>query len=569
MAFDGIVVSAMVRELGNSIKGGKIEKIYQPEKDQLLFHIHNKKRFKVIVSTNSNSARISITDENIKNPVTPFNFCMLLRKHIQGGRITDIIQYKKERVIELPIETLDEMGYKVSKKLIVEIMGKHSNVILVDNENGKIIDSLKRISIDVSRERQLLSGMIYKYPPSQNKVAIEELNIEYLDKMIDFNSSASLKKQILNTVQGLSPVVAEDIADRSNSIEDIFMALNKIDEQVKNNILSPKIYFKEDKTPLDFHSVDIEILKNRCEYKSYSSLSETVEAFFSLKENSNRVKQKSVDMKKTLKFHLDKLKLKVKRISEDILEAENSEIYKLKGELLIANLHNVKYGDSQVTLNNYYNGEPINIALDKRLSPSDNAQKYFKKYSKAKTTVKEKTIQLENTKKDIEYLESVATFLENADTVDAIEDIRKELSDGRYIKKKKEVGKVKKKKIEVATFTTSDGFKFVIGRNNLENDYVTFKMASPKDLWFHTKDIPGSHIILFTERKEPTEDAIREVAEVAAFHSKGKYSENVPVDYTLAKYVKKPNGAKPGMVIFTNNSTIYVKPRNIADETKD
>ena len=324
--------------------------------------------------------------------------------------------------------------------------------------------------------------------------------------------------------------------------------------------LCPKVYIGNDGAPIDFHAIPILSLEEIYEAKEFAGLSSAIEFFYSHRASSNRIKQKSTDLEKAVKNNLDKLYLKKQRLSEDLLKAENSEEYRLFGELLTANLHMFKTGDSKVTVFNYYDSNEITIPLDKKIAPSKNAQHYFKKYGKSKTAIKEKAIQLEETNEDITYLESIAVFVENAEAVDEIEEIRNELVEAGYLKKRKVYGKPAKTKPAPHPYTTSDGFRLLVGRNNKENDHLTFKMASSKDVWLHTKDIPGSHVILFTDGREITETSIFEAAAIAAYHSKGKDSENVPVDYVQVKYVKKPAGAKPGMVIFTNNRTVYVNP---------
>lgn len=574
MAFDGIAVHAVTQELNKKLSGGKLEKVYQPENDELIFHIHSKEgNFKLFLSCNSSNARINLITESVPNPPSPMTFCMLLRKHIQGGRITSIIQKECERIVEIPFETVNELGFNVSKKLIIEIMGKHSNIILVDVESNKIIDSIKRISIDVNRIRQILPGKIYEYPPAQDKIPFNKITLEEIEK-ICICTPSKLSKTLLNGIQGISPIMAEqltngleisseipyDIEEAKQTAQVVYQNLCKLLCALKLENLSPRVYLDNNGTPIDFHAVPILSLEGIYETKEFPGISSAVEFFYSHRASSNRIRQKSTDLEKAVKNNLDKLYLKKQRLSEDLLKAENSEDYRLFGELLTANLHLYNTGDSQVTVLNYYDGKEITIPLDKKIAPSKNAQNYFKKYGKSKTAIKEKTVQLEEANEDIDYLESISVFIENSETIDGIEEIRSELVEAGYLKKRKVYGKPLKSKPAPHPYTTSDGFRILVGRNNKENDHLTFKVASSKDVWFHTKDIPGSHVILFTEGRELTETSIFETAAIAAYHSKGKESENVPVDYVQVKYVKKPAGAKPGMVIFTNNRTVYVNP---------
>ncbi|WP_312355051.1 Rqc2 family fibronectin-binding protein [Aminipila sp.] len=574
MAFDGIAVQAVTQELNKKLSGGKLEKVYQPENDELVFHIHSKKgNFKLYLSCNSSNARINLITESVPNPPAPLNFCMLLRKHIQGGRITSIIQKECERIVEIPFETINELGFSVNKKLIIEIMGKHSNIILVDADTNKIIDSIKRVSIDVNRIRQILPGKLYEYPPSQDKIPFNQITLEEIEQ-ICMCTPNKLAKVLLSKIQGISPIMAEQLTYGLEISSEIPYSQEETEQTAKivernlrtliNNLtkgnLNPTVYLDKTGNPVDFHAVPILSLEGIYDTEEFEEISAAIEFFYSHRSSSNRIKQKSTDLEKAVKNNLDKLYLKKQRLSEDLLKAENSEEYRLFGELLTANLHLFSTGDSKVTVFNYYDGVESTIPLDKKISPSKNAQLYFKKYSKSKTAIKEKSIQLEETNEDINYLESVAVFIDNAETVEEIEEIRNELVEGGYLRKRKIHGKPAKIKPSPLSYTSSQGFRILVGRNNKENDHLTFKLASSKDIWFHTKDIPGSHVILFAEGKEITESAIFEAAAIAAFHSKGKNSENVPVDYVQVKYVKKPAGAKPGMVIFTNNRTVYVNP---------
>lgn len=564
MAFDGITTCAMVRELNEKIYMGKIEKVYQPEADELVFNIHTKTgNCKLFASAGSAHARMHFIEENPVNPPAPLAFCMLLRKHLQGGRIIAIEQKGSERIIEISIETLNELGFTVSKKLIFEIMGKHSNIILTDISTGKIIDSIKRVSFDVNRVRQILPGMIYQYPPEQDKIPFGEITGEQLDSL------PADGKTILRSVGGISPAFAEELSEHVSSRSEYFFG-------VKDGILDGTsgnafVYLDEKEAPVDFYPVPLKCLKESCKTLEFSSLSAAMEFYFNKKESSNKGRQKSHDLIRSVNTALDKMYLKKKRLSEDLLKAENSEDLRLYGELLTANIHLIKPGMKSVDVVNYYDGSTVTIPLDVKQSPAKNAQHYFKKYGKAKTAVKEKQIQLEENDGEIKYLESVLAFLENTDDVDEIESIRNELVETGYVRRRKQQGGFKEKKYKPAPhrYTLSNGMTVLVGKNNKENDYLTFNTAGTRDLWLHTKDIPGSHVIVQSSGQDLDEKAIFEAAAIAAYHSKARTSENVPVDYVPVKYVKKPAGAKPGMVIFTNNRTVWVNPAlpNQSDST--
>lgn len=555
MAFDGIVTMAVAHELADKLIFGKIEKVYQPESDELIFNIHTKQgNVKLYASANSSSARIHLIKENIASPPAPPSFCMLLRKHLQGARITSVVQKDCERIIEISVETLNELGFTVSKKLIFEIMGKHSNIILVDLTTGKIIDSIKRVSIDVNRVRQILPGLEYQYPPVQDKVPFRELTDSWQESLPQRDG-----KTIQRTVGGISPAFAEEMSLH----EDMCSFVGRVISEIESGNMSPRVYTDEKGSPKEFHITNLYEYETACTKVEFNDLSQCLEFFYSNKKSSNRAHQKASDLIRAVTALLDKLHLKEQRLKEDLLKAENSEDLRLYGELLTANMHLIKPGAEKVTVTNYYDGSQVTIKLDPRFTPSKNAQQYFKKYGKSKTAIKEKQHQLEANDEEIKYLDSVLSYLENSENVDEIDALRKELEETGYLRKRKVPGgfKEKKYKAEPYRYTLPNGMTVLVGRNNKENDILTLKTASPKDTWFHTKDIPGSHVILQNGNIEPDAETIYAAASIAAYHSKARASENVPVDYVDVKHVKKPNGAKPGMVIFTGNGTVWVNPK--------
>ncbi len=569
MAFDAIVTRAMVKELNDRILLGKIDKIYQPIRDELVINIHTKCGNKrLFASASSNAPRLHFIDYNTANPATPFAFCMLLRKHLSGGRIIAIKQKDCERIIEFSFETLNELGFTLGKKLIFEIMGKHSNIILVDTESGNIVDAIKRVSIDTSRARQVLPGMRYEYPPAQDKIGFDELTFE------EFAALQPSSKIYLNTIGGISPAISRELADRvlnrgKQEAFEFIEAASQIGDTSETTLarasrqeIKPVIYYedKECTKPLDYHVMNLSELEESAYSRHFDSMSECIDSFFSGKVNSSLVKQRSHDLYKKVQAMYDKAVLKKQKLSEDLISAQDSEYLRLYGEILTANLHAVKPGASKVRLMNYYDGSEIEIPLDTRFSASKNAQIYFKKYGKSKTAIKEKTSQLKETQADIDYLDSVLSFLDEPENSDDIEAVRAELVEGGYLKPRKLKGKALKLKPSPHRYKSPSGFDILVGRNNKENDLLTLKTASKSDIWLHTKDIPGSHVILKTDGENATADDIYCAAAIAAWHSKAKSSANVAVDYVPVRYVKKPSGAKPGMVIFTNNHTVYIDP---------
>ena len=556
MAFDGIVTMAAAKEMRPVIISGKIDKVYQPEADELVVNIHTKRgNVKLYASVNPAAARIHFIENSLQNPPAPLPFCMLLRKHIQGARVTDVAQVGSERIIEISLETLNELGFTVSKKLIFEIMGKHSNIVLLDISSGKIIDCIKHVSIDVNRVRQLLPGIIYKYPPAQDKIPFKEL-------LPEGSPSVFLPpeaKAIQRTVGGVSPSFAQEMA----ASEDPLSFLRSAARIIEEGRFCPVVYSDDKGSPKEFHIIPLSEYEDVCQKKEFDSLSLCLEYYYAHKQSSNKLHQKASDLERSVSSQLDKLYLKEQRLREDLLKAENSESLRLYGELLTANIHQVRPGDKSTSVINYYDGSTVTIPLDPRLSPSKNAQQYFKKYGKAKTAVKEKQLQLRTNESDIKYLDSVMSYLKNASDVSEIEALRRELEETGYLRKRKIPGGFKEKKISSKPYRyiLPGGCEVLVGRNNRENDILTFKTASSRDIWMHTKDIPGSHVIVKTSCEEISDEDLYTAASIAAYHSKGRESENVPVDYVRVKYVKKPAGAKPGMVIFTNNKTVWVDPK--------
>lgn len=553
MAFDGLVTYAISKELAAVLTQGRIDKIHQPSPEQLVIHVYTHSgNVKLFATTESQGARVCLTNAKLQNPAAPPSFCMLLRKHLSGSRITDVRQFGSDRIIEIDIEALTEMGFTTSRRLIFEIMGKHSNIILLDLETNKIIDCIKRISIDVNRYRQLLPGAVYKYPPKQDRVPFKDATPE------DIKSG-----NIISCISGISPAMARELEAADSPFDRLRSAINDIE----SGSFRSRIY-SDNEAPREFYITDLKEFDDTPEISrvEFDTISECAEAYFASKASTNIIKQKSQPLAKTVKLALEKAQLKKQRLSEDLLRAENSEKYRIYGELLTANIHAIKPGDKSVVLTSYYDGEDVEIPLDEKLSAAKNAQKYFKKYSKAKTAVKEKSVQLYETENDIRYLESVLQSIETAATEAELDQIREELIETGYVRYRNRPGTKKKKaKPSPIKYELSDGHIVYVGRNNVENDYVTTKLADRGDIWYHTKDIPGSHVVLRLFDDEDFDsapvDLMYEVASIAAYHSKAKASENVPVDFVQVKHVKKPHGAKPGMVIFTHNTTVWVEPK--------
>ncbi len=556
MAFDGIVVAGLARELNQLLSEAKVEKIYQPEKDELVLFLYAPEgKKKLYLSCNNHHPGLYLTQEQYTNPEQPPSFCMLLRKHLQTSKIQWIRQKDRERIIEIQFETKNDMQDIVKKKLIVEIMGKHSNVTLVELPSMTILDCLKHVSFEISRARQLLPGLSYEYPPSQGKTDIFDLTEETLSCVA---SHANPSEKLLDLGQGLSPLVAGEITKVPEK-ERIQKELRTIQNTIFSMAYQPTVYQNHKSEVMDFHIIPISSYEKEYQTKKFSTISESIAFYYTHRDSANRIKQKSLTLHKSVQGLLKKSYLKKQRLLEDLDRAKDHKKYQLYGELLTANLHQVPSGKSQVNLYNYYDDTRVDLTLDPRLSPSQNAQRYFKKYAKSKVALVEKKVQLDLTLEDIAYLESVQTHLSQVETVEEVDNLRLELAELGYVRKSKLPKRTGKKQPQ--KYQSSRGFTIWAGKNNKENDHITFHLAKKEDLWFHTKDIPGSHVVLITDRQKVDPATLEEAASIAAYYSKGRNSENVPVDYTQIAHVKKPKGAKPGKVIFTHNKTLYVTPK--------
>lgn len=576
MALDGLVIHSIVDELSSKLTGGKIDKIYQPEDDEIILHIrNNKENFKLVLSASASNPRIYLTSNYKKeNPISAPMFCMLLRKYIQGGSITNVCQIEFERIIKITVESLDELKEKTSKDIIIEIMGRHSNIILVNNTQT-ILDSIKRIPTSISRVRQILPGHTYSLPPKQDKLnPIDSISIDTFVSTLN-SFEGPIFKAIYSKFLGISPIVAKEICFRasvdhkSNTIDLSSEQLNSIYSEfinlfsdIKNNKFSPSIVVDEklDKV-VDFSCINLSLFKE-LSFVSKDSMSEVLEDFYRTKDIKDRINQRASNLKKSISVKLDRLYNKLKKQEEELLESENADIYKVKGELITSYIYMIKKGMDGINVQNFYdpNCENVFIELNKNLTPSENAQKYFKKYTKMKHAKVEIKNQIAINKEEIDYLENIILAIENCENLAELQDIKEELGKVGYIKSQSKSKKETKLTTKPHEFISSDGFKILVGKNNKQNDYLTLRLADNDDLWMHTKNIPGSHVIIKCAGKYVPDSTIFEGAMLAAFFSKSKMSSQVPVDYTKKKNVKKPSGSKPGMVIYETNSTIYVTP---------
>ncbi|TLS35273.1 Rqc2 family fibronectin-binding protein [Pseudalkalibacillus caeni] len=557
MSFDGIVTRAVADELTETLLNGRVSKIYQPYKSDLVFVIRSgRKNHHLLVSANPSFSRIHVTEQSYDNPKEPPMFCMLLRKHLDGSILEKIEQVEMERIFHLTFRTRNELGDVSYRKLIIEIMGRHSNIILVNEEN-MILDSIKHLSPAVNRHRTVLPGQPYVAPPAQEKISPLEVDEEQFLHRIDFNSG-KLDRQIVNEFSGVSPLIAKEVlsraglANRASLTGSFFEVMDK----VRNREYVPQMVFTENK---EFFSV-VELSHLEGEKKTFDSVSELLDRFYFGKAERDRVKQQTNDLEKFLVNERKKNVKKIKKLESTLKSAEKADEFQLYGELLTANMHAVKRGDKNIEVINYYdeNGATIDIPLDPQKTPSENAQDYFKKYNKAKNSLSIVNEQIENAHEEIDYLDQLIQQLESASPRD-VEEIREELEEQGYIRKRsKRTKPTKNTRPTLDRYVSSDGTELLVGKNNKQNEYLTNRLASKTETWLHTKDIPGSHVVI--RNPEFTEQTLLEAANLAAYFSKARESGSVPVDYTLIKHVKKPSGAKPGYVTYDNQNTVYVTP---------
>ena len=576
MAFDGIFVGCLKEELSSLLAGGRIDKIYMPDRDSVIMGIRSLgKNYKLFLSSNPSMPRISLTEQSREYPATPPMFCMLLRKHLTGGRLVSVSQPGVERIVELLVETRNELGDVVTRKLIVELMGRHSNIILVD-ETDKVLDCTRWVDASLSSVRTVLPGITYQPPPKQDKISPFEADVDEVKNIIfSCPSERKIDGYILEKIAGFSPLLAREPIFRAISNTDVFAGeltcqmknsiadkLCEIILQIKEKEYTPGFVLDESGNPYDFSAIEIKQLT----FKKAETISETLDNFYIGRELRGRMSQQSGDIMKIVTNLIERYSRKAAILHEDIKNAEKKDKFRLYGDIITANIYKIKKGDNRLVTENFYSEklEEITIPLETELNPSENAQKYFGRYNKLKNTAVFAAEQLEKAMADIEYLKTVQMSLENCENLKELSEIKSELISEGYIKRGKINGKQKEKVASPDKFISSDGFEILVGKNNKQNDYLTLKLASGNDVWFHTKTIPGSHTVVISGGKKVPDTTLTEAAMLAAYYSKARGSANVAVDYTIIKNVKKPAGAKAGMVIYVDYSTAYVTP----DEAK-
>ncbi len=568
MAFDGITIACMAHELQEKLTGGRISKIAQPEADELLLTVKSREgNFRLLLSASAGLPLVYLTGANKPGPMTAPNFCMLLRKHISGGRILSVTQPSLERILRFEIEHLDELGDLCRKYLVVEIMGKHSNIIFC-SDTDQIIDSIKHVSAQMSSVREVLPGRAYFIPDTQEKadpLGITEENFTALIR----KKAAKLSKALYTSLTGLSPVAAEEIcaqasldSDRAaNSYEQaelihLYRTFTRFLAPVRSGTYEPVIYY-DGKTPVEFSCLPLTVYEH-CRKETFSSVSGLLERYYAEKNTLTRIRQKSTDLRRIVQTALERNIKKYDLQAKQLKDTEKREKYRIYGELINTYGYGVEQGSKSFEALNYYTGEMVTIPLDPQIPVQENAKKYFDKYGKLKRTCEAVTKLLEETGSEVEHLRSVQTALDIALQEEDLVQIKEELMQSGYIRKRNPGSKRPKITSKPFHYISSDGYHMYVGKNNLQNEELTFQTARGNDWWFHAKGAPGSHVIVQTNGGELPDTTFEEAARLAAYYSSNRGADKVEIDYVEKKHVKKPNGSRPGFVVYYTNYSMMI-----------
>lgn len=571
MALDGILLHLAKKEILDVAQFSRVEKIHQPSREELVIHLRGKGGSKkLLLSVRANSPRIHFTQHAPENPATPPMFCMLMRKRLVNAALIDVRQSELDRVLYIDFDATNEIGDKVKLTLSIEIMAKHSNIILFDEE-GKIIDALKRVDLSQSTVRQILPGFRYTSPPPQNKLNILEHSTENIIEQIKSFENKTLSSAILSSLQGVSPLTSREIAGEFSEhfvdeVSDVgFEQTSKKIDELRTIVINghgvPFMLKDENSKPVDFSFMPIRQYGTIYSVEEKESFSDLLDEFYFECDRLDRTRQKAQDLVKLLNSAIARISKKISLQQAELKQCADRELLRISAELINANLYRLEKGAAFYDLENYYDENKIlRIKADPSKNPAANAQKYFKDYRKAKTAETMLTELIEQGKNDLQYLETVADALDRASTQAEIEEIRSELVVSGFAKNKRRSNQKQPKLLPPMEYRTTDGFRVLVGRNNMQNDKLSLKTASKNDMWLHTQKFPGSHVIIFSDNREISDEAIVEAAEIAAYHSKARDAKLVPVDYTYVKHLKKPQGAPPGKVIYHVYYSVNVTP---------
>lgn len=560
MAIDGIATRALVLESDERLTGGRITKIYQPNTTEIVLHIRaHGRNERLLLSAHPTYSRMHLTEQTFQNPLEPPMFCMLLRKHCEGAYIRQIRQIGLERIAYIDMDTRDEIGDIATRRLIVEMMGRHSNIILINPDEGHVYDGIRRVTPAISQYRQIVPGATYKAPPDQGKRDPLTVDEKTFLSLLNFNQGR-LDRQLVSLYTGIGPLLAKEITHRAGigSRKAYWEAFKAVMEHVQAAQFAPTIVSGSDKDV--FAAFPLTHLQG--ETHSFKCMHECIATFYEGRAERDAVRNQVHDLTRFVQNAWKKNERKVKKLQCDLQRTEKADTYRLRGELLTAYMHQVQPGDKAIEVVNYYDeaGSTVTIPLDPALSPSENAQRYFKKYNKAKASRSHLATQIKKAEEENDYFASILQQLETAEQED-VADIREELIEEGYMRrqrKKKDRRRVRRTKPQLTVTHSSEGVPIYIGRNNRQNEYLTNRLANRNDTWLHTKDIPGSHVVIRSQAFG--EETLLEAAQIAAYFSKARTSSQVPVDYTLIKHVRKPSGSKPGYVIYDQHKTLYVTP---------
>ena len=572
MALDGTVISCMAWELNHALAGGKINKIAQPEKDELMLTIkNNRKQYRLLVSASASLPLVYLTDQNKTGPMTAPNFCMLLRKHIGSGRILRIWQPGMERILNMEIEHLNELGDICRKLLIIELMGKHSNIIFCQ-EDGMILDSIKHVSAQVSSVREVLPGRMYFIPETQHKYDPQTITEEEFFSSV-CQKPMPLSKAIYTTLTGISPLIAEELCHRSNLESDqsansfqeieqihLFHTLKRMMEDLETHAFMPNIVY-DGKVPLEYAAFLLTQYQDM-HTETYDTMSEVLERYYAEKNTITRIRQKSSDLRRIVQTALDRSRKKYDLQKKQLKDTEKRDKFRIYGELLNTYGYEAVPGSRELSAVNYYTGETVKIPLDPTLTAQENAKKYFDRYGKLKRTYEALEHLIKETKEEIQHLESISNALDIAREESDLSQIKEELTEFGYIKKHytSKKGAKMQTKSKPFHYISSDGYDIYVGKNNYQNDELTFKFASGNDWWFHAKKMPGSHVVVKTKDGTLPDRTFEEAGSLAAYYSQGRTAPKVEIDYLQKKNVKKPAGAKPGFVVYYTNYSLMAVP---------
>ncbi len=568
MSLDGVAVRSVVHEL-QALTHGRIHKIHQPTEHDIVMQIRAAGRnHKLLLSANPSMPRAHLTTETFVNPLEAPMFCMLLRKHCENAVIESIEQVGMERIIHIHIRHRDEIGDLKLKTLIVELTGRHSNIILLDQDSATILEGIHHVTPALSSYRIVMPGSAYTPPPEQNKRNLLDIPDDQLDNVFSelalpdrlspVDQSAVIERKLMDAFSGVGPLTAREIVHRAVNNGSLYEELAQLKQRLLHHRYEPCILEKKDGKSL-FAAFPITHISG--DVQAFASISECLTAYYSDKAERDLIKQKTADLMKWLTNETAKNEKKLEKLYDSMKEAQGAERFRKYGELITASMHMLSRGQSSAVLTDYYEeSQPdITIPLDPKLSPSDNAQRYFKKYTKLKNSMSALTEQIEVTKREIEYFQTLIHQLTNA-TLSDIDEIREELAEQGYVRSRNPQSKKKKNasRPRPLCFMSSEGIAIYVGKNNTQNDYVTNRLARPTDTWLHTKDIPGSHVVI--RASSYGDETLKAAAQLAAYYSQARTSSQVPVDYTLVKHVRKPSGAKPGFVIYDNQKTLFITP---------